>query len=44
VVAGWREARFQPGRAWQKWRGGLPSRELTRDKDFYTAHTAGQYA
>lgn len=23
-------------------RGGLPSRELTRDKDFYTTHTAGQ--
>ncbi len=24
-------------------RGGVPSRELTRDKDFYTTHTAGQY-
>jgi hypothetical protein len=23
-------------------RGGLPSRELTRDRDFYTTHTAGQ--
>uniref|UniRef100_A0A6C0KQI1 Uncharacterized protein n=1 Tax=viral metagenome TaxID=1070528 RepID=A0A6C0KQI1_9ZZZZ len=23
-------------------RGGVPSRELTRDRDFYTAHTAGQ--
>ena len=23
-------------------RGGLPSRELTRDKDYYTAHTSGQ--
>ena len=23
-------------------RGGVPSRELTRDKDFYTYHTAGQ--
>jgi len=23
-------------------RGGLPSRELTRDKDFYNTHTAGQ--
>lgn len=23
-------------------RGGLPSRELTRDKDFYTTHTPGQ--
>jgi hypothetical protein len=24
-------------------RGGVPSRELTRDNNFYTAHTAGQY-
>jgi hypothetical protein len=24
-------------------RGGVPSRELTRDKDFYTTHTTGQY-
>lgn len=24
-------------------RGGVPSRELTRDKDFYTTHTSGQY-
>jgi hypothetical protein len=23
-------------------RGGVPSRELTRDRDFYTTHTAGQ--
>jgi hypothetical protein len=23
-------------------RGGVPSRELTRDKDYYTTHTAGQ--
>lgn len=25
-------------------RGGVPSRELTRDRDFYTTHTAGQSA
>lgn len=25
-------------------RGGVPSRELTRDRDFYTSHTAGQSA
>jgi hypothetical protein len=25
-------------------RGGVPSRELTRDKDFYTTHTPNQYA
>ena len=25
-------------------RGGVPSRELTRDKDFYTTHTSNQYA
>jgi hypothetical protein len=25
-------------------RGGLPSRELTRDRDFYTTHTSGQSA
>ena len=24
-------------------RGGVPSRELTRDKDFYTTHTSTQY-
>jgi len=24
-------------------RGGVPSRELTRDKDFYTTHTPNQY-
>lgn len=24
-------------------RGGVPSRELTRDKDFYTTHTSNQY-
>ena len=24
-------------------RGGLPSRELTRDKDFYTTHSPDQY-
>jgi len=24
-------------------RGGVPSRELTRDKDFYTTHTSDQY-
>jgi hypothetical protein len=23
-------------------RGGVPSRELTRDRDYYTTHTAGQ--
>jgi hypothetical protein len=29
----------------QGWiRGGVPSRELTRDQDFNMAHTAGQYA
>ena len=33
------------GMASENWiRGGVPSRELTRDRDFYTAHTAGQYA
>jgi hypothetical protein len=33
------------GMASEGWiRGGVPSRELTRDQDFYTAHTAGQYA
>ena len=33
------------GMASEGWiRGGVPSRELTRDRDFYTAHTAGQYA
>jgi hypothetical protein len=25
-------------------RGGVPSRELTRDRDYYTTHTAGQSA
>ena len=25
-------------------RGGIPSRDLTRDKDFYNAHTPNQYA
>ena len=25
-------------------RGGIPSRELTRDRDYYTTHTAGQSA
>jgi hypothetical protein len=25
-------------------RGGVPSRELTRDRDYNIAHTAGQYA
>ena len=24
-------------------RGGVPSRELTRDKDYYTTHTNEQY-
>jgi len=24
-------------------RGGVPSRELTKDKNYYTTHTAGQY-
>jgi hypothetical protein len=24
-------------------RGGVPSRELTRDRDYYTTHTSGQY-
>ena len=33
------------GMASEGWiRGGVPSRELTRDKDFYTTHTAGQGA
>ena len=33
------------GMASEGWiRGGVPSRELTKDRDFYTAHTAGQYA
>jgi len=33
------------GMASEGWiRGGVPSRELTRDRDFYTAHTAGQAA
>lgn len=31
------------GMASEGWiRGGVPSRELTRDRDFYTTHTAGQ--
>ena len=31
------------GMASEGWiRGGVPSRELTRDRDFYTSHTAGQ--
>jgi hypothetical protein len=31
------------GMASQGWiRGGVPSRELTRDRDFYTTHTSGQ--
>jgi len=33
------------GMASEGWiRGGVPSRELTRDRDFYTTHTAGQSA
>jgi hypothetical protein len=33
------------GMASEGWiRGGVPSRELTRDRDFYTTHTAGQAA
>lgn len=31
------------GMASEGWiRGGVPSRELTRDRDFYTTHTSGQ--
>ena len=31
------------GMASEGWiRGGVPSRELTRDREFYTSHTAGQ--
>lgn len=33
------------GMASEGWiRGGVPSRELTRDRDYYTTHTAGQSA
>ena len=33
------------GMASEGWiRGGVPSRELTRDRDFYTTHTSGQSA
>jgi len=33
------------GVASQGWiRGGIPSRDLTRDRDFYDAHTPNQYA
>jgi hypothetical protein len=32
------------GMASEGWiRGGIPSRELTKDRDFYTTHTKGQY-
>jgi hypothetical protein len=33
------------GMASEGWiRGGVPSRELTRDRDFYMTHTSGQSA
>jgi hypothetical protein len=33
------------GAAYEGWiRGGVPSRELTRDKDYFTTHTSNQYA
>ena len=33
------------GMAYEGWiRGGVPSRDLTRDRDYYTTHTAGQSA
>jgi len=32
------------GVAYEGWiRGGVPSRELTRDKDYFTTHTSNQY-
>jgi len=32
------------GAASEGWiRGGVPSRELTRDRDYYAAHTDNQY-
>jgi hypothetical protein len=38
-------ANFVEGAAAEGWiRGGVPSRELTRDKDYYMAHTKNQYA
>ena len=38
-------ANYVEGAAAEGWiRGGVPSRELTRDKDYYTAHTKNQYA
>jgi hypothetical protein len=37
-------ANYVEGAAAEGWiRGGVPSRELTRDKDYYTAHTKNQY-
>ena len=37
-------ANLVEGVAAQGWiRGGVPSRELTKDKNYYTTHTAGQY-
>lgn len=37
-------ANLVEGAAAQGWiRGGVPSRELTRDKDYYDAHTKEQY-
>lgn len=37
-------ANLVEGVASEGWiRGGLPSRELTKDKNYYTTHTAGQY-
>ncbi len=37
-------ANFVEGAAAEGWiRGGVPSRELTRDKDYYMAHTKNQY-
>ena len=38
-------ANYVEGAAAEGWiRGGVPSRELTRDKDYYTAHTKSQYS
>ena len=37
-------ANFVEGVASQGWvRGGVPSRELTRDKDYFKQHTGSQY-
>ena len=38
-------ANYVEGAAAEGWiRGGVPSRELTRDKDYYMAHTKNQYS